>query len=319
MYRDAARQLADDLWLLDTFFQGEPGLIASYLLIGPAGAALIDVGSAASLDDLLKSLAAAGVRPAEIRHLVLTHIHLDHAGAAGSLLRLCPHALVYVHPYGAPHLVDPTKLMQSAARIYGDRMQALWGEVIPVPADRIVTLSDGEQLGVGERTLYALHTPGHARHHIAYSDRDHAAVFAGDVAGVRLEEVALVRPPTPPPELLLEDWYASIARIATLDPAVLFLAHFGAVHDVRSHLSTLRTALTQWGDAVLQGVRRGLDEDAIVGELATLSAADLIHAATQCGVSSTELQQRYELVANYRMSAQGYMRYFRTYHPELLA
>ena len=237
MRSEPARQLADDLWLLDTFYQGEPGVIASYLLTGTSGAALVDVGSAASLEQLLAGLRAAGVAPREVRHIVLTHVHLDHAGAAGALLPYCPDARVYVHPLGAPHLADPTKLIASAGRIYGDQMRALWGDVIPVPPARIVPLADGAEIQVGGRTLRALYTPGHAVHHIAYYDFRGAEVFAGDVAGVRLEGIPLVRPPTPPPDLLLEDWYDSIARTVALEPKRLFLAHYGTVHEIgRAHV-----------------------------------------------------------------------------------
>lgn len=311
-----AQQLADDLWLLDTLYQGEPGVIGSYLLTGAAGPALIDVGSAANLDTLLAAIAAAGVEPRAIRHIVLTHIHLDHAGAAGPLLQVCPEARVYVHAIGAPHLVDPSKLIASAGRIYGDQMHRLWGTMMPVPADRIVRLEEGDRLTVGDRTLQALYTPGHAIHHIAYHDAAHGAVFAGDVAGVRLQGVPLVRPPTPPPDLSLEDWYVSIERLQGLDPHVLYLAHFGPVTDVAAHLRELRDRLAEWGEAMLGGMRAGLDEDALTATLAELSAGDLARAA---GDALPEVRRRYELAANYRMSAQGYVRYFTKRHPELLA
>jgi glyoxylase-like metal-dependent hydrolase (beta-lactamase superfamily II) len=314
----ATRQLANDLWLLDTFYQGQFGIIASYLLTGPSGAALIDVGSAATIDQLVASMRRAGVGPSDIRHVVLTHIHLDHAGAAGQLLRYAPQATVYVHPSGAPHLIDPSRLLQSAERIYGGRMRALWGDVAPIAPGRLHILADGEDVHVGGRTLRALYTPGHATHHIAYHDAERGEVFAGDVAGVRLEGINVVRPPTPPPDLLLEDWYASIERLLALQPRVLFLAHFGEVRDVREHLDVLRERLALWGDRMVQGLRRGLDEDGLTQELAALSMADLAAADAFSGDEDEDLRQRYELAANHRMSAQGYVRYYRKYHPELL-
>ncbi|HEY7973909.1 MAG TPA: MBL fold metallo-hydrolase, partial [Ktedonobacterales bacterium] len=197
------KQLAPDLWLLDTLFQGVPGVIASYLLTGPNGLALVDVGSAVTLDTLLADIRATGHQPEEIEHILLTHIHLDHAGATGSLLRHAPQARVYVHHIGAPHLINPDKLIESASRIYGDQLQRLWGQMLPVPEDRITLLDEGVEAQAGARTLRALYTPGHAIHHVAFYDATHAEIFPGDVAGVRLEDIDYVRPPTPPPDLNL--------------------------------------------------------------------------------------------------------------------
>jgi glyoxylase-like metal-dependent hydrolase (beta-lactamase superfamily II) len=310
-----ARRLADDLWLLDTRYQGATGVVASYLLTGPAGAALVDVGSAATLEQLLVGVRVAGVEPGAIHHIVLTHVHLDHAGAAGALLVHCPDARVYVHERGAPHLSDPSRLIASAARIYGDQMQRLWGTITPVPAERLTILADGAEVLVGERRLRALYTPGHAVHHLAYHDEARDAVFAGDVAGVRLEGIQLVRPPTPPPDLSLEDWNASLDRLGALAPATLYLAHFGPVTGVAGHLAELRARLASWGETILQGMRAGKGDEALAGDLAALSADDLARAA---GSAEAEALRRYELAANYRMSAQGYVRYYQKYHPELL-
>ncbi len=318
MVEQPARRLAEDLWLLDTLYQGEPGIIASYLLTGSAGAALIDVGSAATTDQLIASMRLAGVDPREIRHIVLTHIHLDHAGAAGQLLGMCPEAKVYVHPSGARHLSDPSRLLQSAERIYGDRMQALWGTIVAVPAERLRVLAEGQAIRVGERTLHALHTPGHATHHIAYHDAARGEVFAGDVAGVRLEGIDLVRPPTPPPDLQLEDWYSSIDRLLDLNPRKLYLAHFGEVLNVGEHFGALRARLSLWGERILDGMRRGYNEDELTDVLAALSADDLASVRTAVD-DDQRLRRRYELAANHRMSAQGYVRYYQKYHPELLA
>ncbi len=167
------RQLADDLWLIDTLFQGERDIIASYLLVGSGDLALVDVGSAASMDQLLAGVRAAGFEPSEITRLLLTHVHLDHAGASGPLVRAFPKAQVYVHRIGAPHLIDPSKLISSATRIYGDQMARLWGHMEPVPAERIVIVEDGDEIVVGARTLRAIYTPGHAIHHIAFFDEAH--------------------------------------------------------------------------------------------------------------------------------------------------
>jgi glyoxylase-like metal-dependent hydrolase (beta-lactamase superfamily II) len=313
----APLQLADDLWLLDTCYQGEPGVIGSYLLSGRQGLGLVDVGSGATIEQLLAGVRTAGYNPLEIEHLVLTHVHLDHASATGRLLELLPRARAYVHRIGAPHLIDSSRLVASATRIYGERMQALWGAIVPVPSDRLEALEDGAALRVGERTLRALYTPGHAVHHLAFFDAAHGALFAGDLAGVRLRGIAHVRPPTPPPDLSLEDWFASLDRVASLHPAVLYLAHFGPVARVDAHLAELRGRLDAWGRAMLAGMRAGKSDAELAAELEAITRAELL-AAAQAG-AEVEALRRYELAAHYLMNAQGYVRYYRKHHPELLA
>lgn len=312
-----ADQLADDLWQIDTLFRGEEGVIASYLLTGPAGPALIDVGPTTTVDHLLAGVRAAGFDPRDFRHLVLTHVHLDHAGAAGTLARMLPGARVYVHRLGAPHLIDPTKLVSSARRIYGDQMETLWGPIEPVPAERLTILDDGDALRVGERTLRALYTPGHAVHHLAYHDAARAELFAGDTAGVRLQGNGFVRPPTPPPDLSLEDWNASLDKLEALSLRGMYLAHFGQFTDVGAHLEQLRRRLGAWGELMLAGMRRGADDTALAADLARTADGELA-ALGSSGRPNDEVR-RYEVAANYLMSAQGYMRYYRKHHPERLA
>lgn len=311
-----ATRVQDDLWTLDTMYQGEPGVIASYLLTGADGLALVDVGSAASVDQVLAGIRAAGYRPEEVEHLVLTHVHLDHAGATGTLLRTMPNARVYVHGIGAPHLIDPTKLLSSAQRIYGERMEQLWGETEPVPAERITTLTDEQTIRVGQRTLRALYTPGHAIHHLAYFDEASHTAFTGDVAGVRLLGSTFVRPPTPPPDLNLEDWSASIARLDALNLDTIYLPHFGPASGVHEHLARLRENLYAWGELMRQGIRAGKDDEALARDLAAASEPALLASAPD---ANDDLLDRYELATNYLMSAQGYVRYYRKRRPELLA
>lgn len=314
------RQLAPDLWLLDTIFQGAPGVIASFLLTGPSGLALVDVGSAVTLDTLLASIRATGHQPEEIEHILLTHIHLDHAGATGLLLRHTPHARVYVHHIGAPHLIHPEKLLESASRIYGEKMRTLWGEILPVPEERLIAIDEGAELRVGERTLTALYTPGHAIHHVAFHDAAHAAIFPGDVAGVRLEDIEYVRPPTPPPDLNLEDWSASIERLRALHPEILYLPHYGPAQGADQHFSELRERLFAWGEIVARGMREGKDDQRLAADLATASDPDVARQAAADGAErAEEAVRRYELATNYLMSAQGYVRYYRKVHPEALA
>ena len=312
------KQLAPDLWLLDTLFQRSSGVIASYLLTGPDGLALVDVGSAVTLETLLASVRATGHQPEDIAHILLTHIHLDHAGATGALLRHTPRARVYVHHIGAPHLINPTKLIESASRIYGDRMQQLWGAVLPVPEERIALLDEGIEVRVGQRTLRALYTPGHAIHHVAFHDTAIAIIFPGDVAGVRLENVEYVRPPTPPPDLNLEDWAASIERLRALRPETLYLPHFGPATGLERHFTDLRERLFAWGAIVARGMRQGENDAQIAHDLAAAADPQVAREATAAGDPAEEVQ-RYELASNYLMSAQGYMRYYKKTHPEALA
>lgn len=309
-------QLAEDLWQIDLRHQGQPGVIASYLLTGPAGPALIDVGPGAAVPRLLEGIRAAGVEPEDVEHLVLTHVHLDHAGAAGTLLRHMPRARAYVHHIGARHLIRPEKLIASAERIYGDQMATLWGEILPVPAERLVEIDEGTALPAGSRELRALYTPGHAVHHAAFYDAQRGEVFAGDVAGVRVPGGGTVRPPTPPPDLDLEAWETSLERIEGLAPRTVYLAHFGPVTDIRSHLAQLRERLGRWGQLVLTGMRAGETMELLAARL----ASDLDAAVAALPPREREAAlDRVELASNHLMAAQGYMRYYTKRHPELLA
>jgi glyoxylase-like metal-dependent hydrolase (beta-lactamase superfamily II) len=312
----STRRLEEDLWVLDTLSQGTPGVTASYLIEGDGGFALVDVGPGATLEAVLAAIRTSGHDVADLRTIILTHIHLDHAGATGALIRRAPGARVLVHPLGAPHLVDPTRLMASATQIYGDRMGELWGEMVPVPAARITTLADGEAVHFGRRALTALHTPGHAVHHIAYHDAARGALFAGDIAGVHLEGVDFVRPPTPPPDLDLEAWSASIARLRTLRLDRLYLPHFGVARSVDAHLTALEARLYAWGEIVRAGMRQQKDAPALAADLAAASEPELAAARNASGGNAS---QGYEVATNYLMSAQGYQRYFRKRHPERLA
>ena len=312
------RQLDADLWVIDTCYQSEPGIIASYLLSGPQGVALVDVGSGASLDSLLAGIRATGHDPAEIASILLTHVHLDHAGATGALLRSAPNARVFVHTIGAPHLINPDRLIASATRIYGDQMATLWGEIVPVPAERITAIDDGAELAVGERALRALYTPGHAIHHVAFHDAGAGRLFTGDAAGVRLEGSSYVRPPTPPPDLDLEAWSASIERLRALRPRALYLPHFGEVTgDLDAHFDALRDGLYGWGELMRQGIRAGKTDIELAADLAAAADPDVARAMPSGETIPHELR-RYELATNYLMSAQGYVRYYRKNHPELL-
>ena len=310
----APLQLADDLYLLDLAYQGTPGVIGAYLLAGGDDLALIEVGPGSTIPALLAGIRAAGVDPARIGKLIVTHIHLDHAGAAGELLQLMPKARVYVHAVGAPHLVDPSKLLASAQRIYGADMDRLWGAFLPVPADRLVVVQEGDVIRAGGRDLQALDTPGHASHHLAYYDRGHGGqVFTGDVAGVRLPGYNYVRPPTPPPDLDLDLWNASIDRLMALDPlpSVLYLTHFGPFADAPRHLYELRTRLHIWGEIVHTAMRGGQSRAEVIHTLELAGTPALRLQADEAGIA------RYELAGSYEMSVDGFIRYWRKQDPDL--
>jgi glyoxylase-like metal-dependent hydrolase (beta-lactamase superfamily II) len=221
---------------------------------------IVDPGPASSVETLLERLG-----PTIPRALLLTHIHLDHAGAAGVLCRRFPELQVYVHEVGAPHLVDPSKLLESAGRLYGDDMWELWGEVAPVPADRLHVLTGGERVE-GFRVAY---TPGHASHHVCYLHEDTGDAYVGDVAGVRIPPYEHTVAPTPPPDIDVEAWLDSLHTVASWNPHMLCLTHFGQVTDVAEHLHRIRSALVDAADSArldgeerfIAGIERGLSEN----------------------------------------------------------
>jgi glyoxylase-like metal-dependent hydrolase (beta-lactamase superfamily II) len=301
-----ARQLEPDLWLLDLDFQGMAGVVAAYLLAGPHGHTLVETGPGSTLAALERAVSSAGVRLDDVTQLVVTHIHLDHAGAAGALLRRLPHATLFVHPVGAPHMIDPSKLIASATRIYRDRMDALWGAFEPCPADRVVALDDGTALACGRRTLVALHTPGHASHHIAFHDAEHRTVFTGDVGGVRLDAATYVRPPTPPPDIDVEAWHASVSRIREAQPRTLDLTHFGRFADPARHLDELLRRLDDWTAWIARRQREGAAPDVLVRELKDASDIELLRESGDPG-----LAEAYELATPTGMTVDGLVRYLK--------
>jgi len=231
---------------IDLHHQGAERIIASYALETDDGIALFDCGPSTTIPALEAGLADQGLTLNEIRHLLLSHIHLDHAGAAGTLVRAHPHLQVHVSSIGAPHLVDPSRLERSARRLYGDTFDVLWGELAPVPEANVHIVGDRV---VG---LECFPTPGHASHHVCYLDRD-GTLFAGDAAGVRITPGKYVMPPTPPPELDVGAWDETIAMLEERDPERLALIHFGVFGDVQRHLADLRLELYDWADYVRGG------------------------------------------------------------------
>jgi glyoxylase-like metal-dependent hydrolase (beta-lactamase superfamily II) len=297
--------LARDLYYIDVGFQGRSGVIAAAVVHGPAGVALIDPGPASTLPALRAGLGRRGAAVEDVRAILLTHIHLDHAGATGELVRLRPDVDVYVHERGAPHMVDPSKLLASAARLYGDAMDRLWGPVTPVPAANVHVLAGGETVEVVGHALRTAYTPGHAVHHVAYHHADSGIAFVGDVGGIRLTASTYVSAPTPPPDIDLERWRESMDRVLAWAPRSLFLTHFGLGGEPAHHFQELSERL----DTTSALVRASLDRPGDDAERAEAFAAE-IALELRRRMPDAEAA-RYEAGAPAPLNWQGLARYWR--------
>lgn len=304
MVEKSAAWLSDGLGMIDLKFKGDDNLIAAYVIDTSDGLLIIETGPANAVDRLEQGVRELGRNPQDIRHIAVTHIHLDHAAAAGALLERVPDAKLYVHKVGARHMIDPSRLLDSAGRIYGDQMEALWGMMKPVPADHVVTIDDGDQVVCGDVVLDVLYTPGHASHHVSYVPRGRGVVFTGDVAGVRIPPSDLVWPPTPPPDIDAEAWHASIQRLRHLDPEQLLLTHFGPVDNVSEHLDQLDTRIDRWVKLMESLVQDDLSRD----ELAERLKADAREEMSAAG-ESAEAQSSVSNVTPFGMAVDGLSRY----------
>jgi glyoxylase-like metal-dependent hydrolase (beta-lactamase superfamily II) len=302
--------LASGLDYIDLNFLGRPQIIATAILQNASGVALVDPGPTTTLPGLVETLKRHGIGLRDIRQILLTHIHLDHAGATGSLLRDNPAIEVFVHERGARHLVDPSKLMASATRLYGQDMDRLWGEVLPVPASQVRALTGGERLTASGRELEVAQTPGHASHHVSFFDRASGVAFVGDTAGIRRGTSTYIMPPTPPPDIDLELWRASADRILAWDPETLFLTHFGAFHGARPHFQQLFDRLDAWSALVGRLLAdSSLTDDERSQRFVTEALADLRRTV---GESEAE---HYSRAGRLDYSWQGLLRYWRTRTP----
>ena len=296
--------LPADTRLIDLLHLGRPHIIGSYLLLGDQPA-LIDPGPASTLETLEAGLSAQGLALADLQTILLTHIHLDHAGATGTLLQRYPHIQVYVHARGAPHLVAPEKLIQSATRLYGDAMQRLWGRILPVPEQAINVLSGGETLQIGTRVLHVYDAPGHASHHVVYFDAHSGAAWIGDTGGVCRPGAAVARPATPPPDVDLEGWQRSLDMLRALNPSVLLLTHFGAAYQPVAYIEDYRATLMHWADVVRAGLSSGADQASQIAQLDQLAQSNLGAAA------SAEDATLYEQASSTALSWHRLARYWR--------
>ncbi|HSJ51782.1 MAG TPA: MBL fold metallo-hydrolase [Actinomycetota bacterium] len=298
-------EVAPGITAIDTFFGGRERYTAAYLLRG-SEPALVETGPTTSADHVIAGLDALGIGPGDLAHIVVTHIHLDHAGGVGALCGRYPAATVWVHELGARHLADPGRLVASAARIYGeDGLASLFGEVIPVPPQRIRTLSDGDRVPLGERALEAADTPGHAKHHLALVDSATGAVFTGDALGIHPPDQAVLRPATPPPDYDLELALGSIERIRRLAGELVLFSHFGPVREVDRICDLAAKRFRDWSFAVRETMERTEDLDEIIAVLREVARAD---AAT--GAEAELDLDRLETLSSVRMNAMGILRYW---------
>jgi glyoxylase-like metal-dependent hydrolase (beta-lactamase superfamily II) len=288
--------------LLDLDFRDTEGLVAAYLLPEEAGWTLIETGPSTCRDALLAGLSVAGVAASEVRHVFVTHIHLDHAGGVGSLLDALPSATFYAHELGVPHLLDPSRLVASARRAWGAAADPLWGPILPVAPARLVALKGGERFPLRGGTLAVLATPGHARHHLAFFDSAIRGVFTGDGAGVRLERSERARPAVPPPDLDLDQLFASVEAMQRLDPAQVLYSHFGPSPNGAADLTRYRAVVEEWRDVALAAAR----ERSEVGFI-----AERLRAHDRPGRTGSD--DRSTLVSGYELAAGGFLRYFETH------
>ena len=296
--------LSHGLSYIDLEFLGRRHAIASGIVHSGAGAAIVDPGPATCLQTLELGLQQHGVRWNDVRQILLTHIHLDHAGATGTIVRAHPHITVLVHERGAGHMADPQKLIDSATRLYGDDMNRLWGEIAPVPAANLVTLAGGERVESGGRTFEVAYTPGHASHHVSYFDRESGVAFVGDTAGVCIDG-GYVLPPTPPPDIDVEKWRGSLDQIEAWSPDTIFLTHFGPIGNVRPHLETLWHNLQE----MATWVRRTLEEPGSDEERSRTFADRLRHDMRR---QMNEVQiAAYPVAAPFELLWLGLARYWR--------
>jgi glyoxylase-like metal-dependent hydrolase (beta-lactamase superfamily II) len=291
---------------LDLNFLGRPGAIAAGLIESPGGLALVDPGPASTLDALRAELARHGRAEADIDAILVTHIHLDHSGGVGVLVRSNPRIQVYVHRQGAPHVVDPSKLISSAARLYGDRLGPLWGEILPVSEANVHALDGGEVLRIAGGEFRVAYTPGHAVHHVSYFDASGGTAFAGDTGGIRVGQPLLVLPPTPPPDIDVEAWDASLALIRAWDPRRIFITHFGGFDQPLEHLEDLEARLDD-----MAGTVRGLLLDQTLDDGARQRRfADRMVAMFRERLPDEDWVRRYEAAVAVEHCWQGLARYW---------
>ncbi len=257
---------------LDVNWVDHPHSIGAALLESDGHRSLIDPGPTSTLVTLRQRLRERGLSVADLDAILLTHIHLDHGGASGSLVREKPSLPIYVHQLGAPHMADPSKLIASATRLWGDKLEYLFGEMVPVPQENLRILAGGETLEFGSRQLEVVYTPGHASHHVSYFDQQEGVAFVGDTTGVRIDDGPYILPATPPPDIDLTLWDKSFAEILSREPKRLFLTHYGFAENPAAHIATFRERLHRWTDQA-EKILRATSSGAALGSSGDDAAA----------------------------------------------
>jgi glyoxylase-like metal-dependent hydrolase (beta-lactamase superfamily II) len=299
--------------LIDALHLGTPEVICIALIeCGPNELLLVDSGPESVFDAVVAGIKRLGFQPDEVRHLLGTHIHLDHTGGAWRWAKEFG-TKIYANPRGVPHLVDPAKLVASAARIYGDKMSRLWGSAGTIPRDQVIGVEDGAGLNLGSKHFRVIYTPGHAQHHNAYWLESERALFAGDVAGVLIRGGPPI-PPFPPPDIHLESWKQSLERIRLLNPASIYITHFGKIEVPLPALDALEKRLFAWADWMKRRLLEGKSESQIIPEFEDFTVQELLAG----GAPSRDLTT-YEQADPASMSVAGLARYWRKYHPEELS
>jgi glyoxylase-like metal-dependent hydrolase (beta-lactamase superfamily II) len=299
-------EVARGITAIDTFYGGRERYTAAYL-VEAREPAIVETGPTPSVEHVAAGLERLGVGRDDLAHVVVTHIHLDHAGGVGAITGRYPRATVWVHERGARHLAEPARLVASATSIYGpERMAQLFGSVTPVPAQRIRSLADGDAVDLGDRSLVATATPGHAKHQVALLDSDTGAVFTGDALGIHPPDVPVLRPATPPPDYDLELAVDSIERIRALAGETLLFSHFGPVLEVDRICDLAVRRFREWTETVRRAMERTDDLDEIVSVLEAESRRDL-----ETGAQAKLDLDRLELLSSVRMNAMGIVEYWR--------
>ncbi len=296
--------------IIDTQHLGRCGIIAVTAVETSEGLALFDAGAESTFGKVVTELRALGFGPEDVRHVFLSHIHFDHAGAAWRFAELG--ATIYVHRRGAPHLLDPEKLVNSARRLFGDEMERLWGKIAAVPQEHLRIVENDAVVRIGALEVRAIETAGHASHHHVYSWEEN--LFGGDVAGVRIGNGPPI-PPFVPPELHIESWRESIEKIRQLRPTNLYLPHFGKVQtSLDQHLDALEKRVVRWSEWFRERLREGANEVQLASAFAEYEATDLRN-----GGASAEEVHDYEHADPSYMAVPAAERYWRKFHPEMIA
>ena len=296
--------------LIDALHLGTPNIICVALVeCGSEELLLVDSGPECVFDAVVEGVRNLGFQPAHVRHLLASHVHLDHTGAAWRWAKEFG-TKIYAHPRGAPHLVDPSKLVASATRIYGDKMDSLWGSVGTIPDDQVIAVTEPAELRLGAQQFRVLYTPGHAQHHNAYWLESERTLFAGDVAGVLIRGGPPI-PPFPPPDIHLESWQDSLDKIRALEPVSLHITHFGKVDDPIHTLDALEKRLFSWADWMKERLLEGKSEKEIIPEFERFTAQQLLAAGTPKEDLAT-----YEQADPASMSVAGLARYWHKFHPD---